>query len=263
MRRLWTALLLTAVPSSAFAGAWTLPQGAAQVIVTDTASTASQSFDGSAQLASTPRYNKDELQALYEYGVNADFTAIFNPSLQHVDIATPVSAERTGLGFTEFGGRYRFYQSDGWVFSGQATLRVPGTFDTSNPAAIGYNEVEADFRALAGYGFHLAGIPAFIDLELAQRFRTAGAPSEIRADGTLGLNPVPDWLILIQSFNVMSEGAGSDTLFGASYDYFKFQLSAVYRLTPAWSLQGGGYTTYAGRNALQENGLLFAVWYQF
>jgi hypothetical protein len=34
-------------------------------------------------------------------------------------------------------------------------------------------------------------------------------------------------------------------------------------LTDIWSLQFGGYTTYAGRNALQENGVLLGVWRQF
>ena len=54
-----------------------------------------------------------------------------------------------------------------------------------------------------------------------------------------------------------------DPIYGGSYDYFKAQLSAVYALTPTWSVQGGAVTTYAGRNALQENGGVFGVWYRF
>jgi hypothetical protein len=96
---------------------------------------------------------------------------------------------------------------------------------------------------------------------VAQRQRGDGAPNEFRADGTLGINVTPQWLILAQSLNVASEGAGSP-VFG-SYDYFKLQLSAVYALTPAWSLQGGAFTTFAGRDALQENGLVFGVWRRF
>ena len=145
-------LFVLAVPSTASAGAWTLPEGTGQWIATLTATTSTKYFDGSG-LASTPRYNKDELQALIEYGLTDRLTAIVDPGLQHVDIAAPTSAERTGLGYTEFGGRYRFLQGDSWVLSGQATLRIPGTFDTSNPAAIGYTDVEADFRALLGHSF--------------------------------------------------------------------------------------------------------------
>ena len=262
-RWLWFGLFVLTAPSNALAGAWTLPEGAGQVITTFTASTGTEQFDGSGGLTSTPRYDKDELQALFEYGVTDSFIAILNPSLQHVDIAAPTDAERTGLGYTEFGGRYRLFQSDSWVFSGQATVRIPGTFDMSNPAAIGYNEVEADFRALLGHGFVLAGMPAFTDLEVAERLRTAGAPSEFRADGTFGLQVLPRWLILAQSFNAISEGSGTDTLYGGSYEYYKAQLSAVYEIAPQWSLQAGGFTTFAGRNALQENGAIFGVWHQF
>jgi hypothetical protein len=37
----------------------------------------------------------------------------------------------------------------------------------------------------------------------------------------------------------------------------------VYEITPTLSVQGGGFTTFAGRNALQENGAIFGVWYKF
>jgi protein XagA len=247
-------------PCAAFAGAWTLPQGSGQVVVTTTASTANAGFDGSG-LAPTARYNKLELQGLIEYGITDRLTVIADPGLQHVDIASPTDARRTGLGYTEFGGRYRLLQVDSWVVSGQTTLRVPGTNDTSNPAAIGYTGVETDIRALVGYGFEIGAMPAFVDLQAAQHFRAGAPPDEFRADATLGVRVAPQWLLLAQSFNVISEGAGSAPF--ASYDYYKLQLSAVYSVTPSVSLQLGGFTTYAGRNALQENGVIFGAWYRY
>jgi hypothetical protein len=226
------------------------------------AATSTSYFNGGG-LTSLPRYNKFEAQALIEYGITDRWTAIINPGLQRIDIAAPVSAERTGLGYTEFGARYGILQSPDWVVSGQATLRVPGTTDTSNPAAIGYTDVEADLRALLGHNFKLGNMQAFFDLEVAQRVRTAGYPSEFRTDATFGVQVLPQWLLLAQSFNVISEGAGNTVYDVGSYEYYKLQLSAVYSLTPTWEIQGGGYTTYAGRNALQENGLIFGVWHQF
>jgi protein XagA len=243
------------------AGAWTLPEGTGQWLATLTASTATSYFTSNG-LASTPRYDKVEAQLLIEYGLTDRLTAIVNPGLQHVDIAAPTNAERTGLGYTEFGGRYAFFQNQSWVLSGQATLRIPGTTDTANPAAIGYTDVEADFRALLGHTFELWNKPAFFDLEVAQRQRTAGAPSEFRTDATFGVRILPQWLLLAQSFNVVSEGSGT-SIFGGSYEYYKLQLSAVYDITPTWSVQGGGYVTYAGRNSLQENGLIFGLWHKF
>jgi protein XagA len=253
---------MPAAQRAALAGAWTLPEGTGQWLASLTAATSTSYFDNSG-LASTARYNKVETQFLIEYGLTDRLTAIVDPGLQHIDIAAPTDAQRTGLGYTEFGARYRLFANPSWVVSGQATLRAPGTADTSNPAAVGYTDVEADFRALVGHNFTLGGLPAFFDLEVAQRQRTAGLPSEFRADATFGVNVLPQWLLLAQSFNVVSEGAGNTVYDGGSYEYYKLQLSAVYSLTPTWELQGGGYTTYAGRNALQENGLIFGVWHQF
>jgi protein XagA len=252
---------LLSAPSFAWAGAWTLPQGTGQWLAMLTAATSTSYFSGG--LASTPRYNKFEAEALIEYGITDRLTAIFNPGLQSINIAAPTNAERAGLGYIEFGARYGFLEFQDWVVSGQATLRLPGTTDTSNPAAIGYTDVETDLRALVGHNFTFGDMPAFFDLEVAQRERTAGNPSEFRADATLGVNVLPQWLLLAQSFNVISEGAENTTYDGGSYEYYKLQLSAVYSLTPTWELQGGGYTTYAGRNALQENGMIFGVWHQF
>jgi hypothetical protein len=212
-------------------------------------------------LAPTPRYGKFELQGLIEYGLTDRFTVIAAPGLQHVDIAAPTSAQRTGLGYAEFGGRYRVLTGDSWVFSAQTTVRIPGTADSANPAAIGYTGVETDIRGLLGYSFGIAGMPSFVDLQLAQRFRGGAPPDEFRADVTLGIRPAPKWLVLAQSFNVFSEGSGVPPF--TSYDYQKFQLSAVYELTPWFALQAGVTTTYAGRNALQENGLVLGAWYKF
>ncbi len=249
------------VPSAAWAGAWTLPQGTGQWVASLLSSTSTTYFQN-VGLAPTPRYNKDELSALIEYGFTDQLTGIFIPGLQHIDIGPPNNAERTGLGYTEFGARYGFYQEQTWVASVQGTLRIPGTNETGNPAAIGYTDVEADIRALVGHNFKVAELPAFFDIEVAERVRTAGYPSEFRTDGTLGVKVFPQWLLLAQSFNVVSEGAGNPA-YGGSYDYFKLELSAVYTIVPDWWLQGGAVSTYAGRNALQENGLVVALWHQF
>jgi len=261
-RRVGLVIGSLCVPSVSWAGAWTLPQGTGQWLLTFTASTSTYSLEGSNPPVPTPRYNKDELSALIEYGFTDRLTGIFNPGLQHIDIAAPISAERTGLGYTEFGARYGFFEAPTWVASVQGTLRLPGTSDTSNPAAIGYTDVEADVRALLGHDFYVAAMPAFYDVEVAERLRTAGYPSEFRVDGTVGVTVLPRWMLLAQSFNVISEGSGNP-LYGGSYEYFKLQLSALYTLMPNWWLQGGGFSTYAGRNALQENGLLIGLWHQF
>lgn len=246
-------------PSIANAGAWTLQQGTGQFFVAGTYSSATRAFGGA--LSPVPRYSKFELQGLIEYGLTNRFTFIVSPSFQYIDIGSPIDAKRSGLGYTEIGGRYLLVQNGPWVLSAQATARLPGVRDTSNAAAIGYTGYQTDVRALLGYSFTIGGMPAFMDLQFAQRFSIDVPPSEFRGDFTFGIRPNERWMLLAQSFNVVSEGAGPPIF--PSYAYYKLQLSAVYYITPSWAIQMGGFTTYAGRNALQENGGILGVWYKF
>jgi hypothetical protein len=259
--RVILAIGLMSYATTAFAGTWTLEEGSGQLIFTNTAMTATNLFSTGYALQPAPRYNKDEAQTLFEYGVTNWFTAIFTPSLQHVDIAAPFSGERSGLGYTDLGGRARIWSDTSWVASAQVTFRIPGTYDNTNPAAIGYTDPEVDLRGLVGYSFKAGTLPSFVDVEVAQRFRIGGPPDEFRADITLGIHVTDKWLLLAQSFNVTSEGAG--TWGFGSFGYYKLQLSAVYAVTTSVSLQLGGYSTYWGRNALQENGLVVGAWYKF
>jgi hypothetical protein len=250
-------LVLGAQP--AFAGAWTLNSGDGQVTFGALMSRANEAFDSGGHTQTTPRYRKIEAEALIEYGVTDRLTAMLGPGLQHIDIAAPASAARTGAGYTEFGARFRFLESKDWVFSVQGLMRAPGTADSGNPAAIGYTGKEFDARVLLGGNLNIAGLPAFVDVELAQRFRHDAA-NEFRADATLGIRIAPRWQIWAQSFTVIAE---SSRPLVPNYDYSKLQLSAVYDLNKDWSTQVGAFATIFGRNALQENGLVAALCYRF
>jgi hypothetical protein len=238
-----------------------LEEGKGLLLVTGSLGSAERQFDQSGSLRPIPRYKKFELQGLFEYGASNRLTLIGSPMLQHVGIDDPADSHRTGLGYLEFGGRFSFWRGNAWVISGQNTLRLPGTSQESNPAAVGYTDPEIDTRILLGRNFSTGHWPAFVDLQLAQRFRTGDPPDELRTDLTFGVRPVPQWLLLAQSFNVFSEGAGAPGF--TSYRYHKFQLTAVYDITPAWALQLGGFATFAGRNALQENGVIVGAGYKF
>src|SRR4051794_23180965 len=193
MPRIALRLLLLAsaasMPQAASGGAWLMPADHGQVVVTGTTSAATNAFDNDGHSKSTPRYTKSELQALIEYGVTDWLTAIAIPSLQHVGIAAPTDASRTGAGNSEFGARARILQTTDWVLSGQATVRVPGTFDTGNPAALGYTGFDVDLRALFGASFTLSGLPVSVGVRLGGRRRPGGPPSEARIDFTVGIRP--------------------------------------------------------------------------
>ncbi len=241
-------------PQAAGAGAWTLPEGHGQVVVTGTASRPTKAFDGSGSLQSTPRYNKNELQALIEYGVTDWLTAIGVPGLQHVDIAAPVDAQRTGFGNTEFGARVRVMQAEqlGAVRAGHRPRARHLRHRQSGRGRL-HRLRGRSARAVR----RAASRSAACRHSSTSSSRSASAPAARRAkralDLTLRLRAAPQWLVLLQQFNVVSEGAGRAPF--PSNNYHKLQFSVVYDLTPQWSVQGGAFTTFAGRNALQENGL--------
>jgi hypothetical protein len=260
------AIVLAVAPllgfsSLALAGAWTLPQGEAEVIVASTFTSGDRLFDARGRLVPVSDYRKFELTAYGQFGITDWATAIVAPSLRAVSVDQPYGGDHQGLGYSEFGGRLRLARSDASSISVQATARLPGALDKNNPAEIGNTDPEFDARLLLGYSFELGEWDLFIDLQSAYRVRAGPPPDEFRADLTIGVRPADRWLLLGQSFNVVSTGAGSG-IFRATR-YHKLQGSVVYELTPDWAVQFGLIATVAGENALRERGMIVGVWRRF
>jgi hypothetical protein len=258
------ALLLMAAlaaPWQATAGAWTQPQGSTLFIGTATFTDANEGLRDGFKTRSLPDYRKLETALLIEHGVTDWLTAIATPTLRWTRVGSPASDSFFGLGYTDLGARVRLWRDDSSVLSVQAVGRIPGAADDSAPAEIGNTDPELDLRVLFGRGFSAGGRPAFVNVEGAYRLRAEEPPNEFRADLTFGIQPAERWLLLAQSFTVVSDGAGQRPF--DDYWYTKAQFSAVHELWPGLSLQVGVVTTYAGHNALRETGALIGIWRQF
>ena len=171
------------------------------------------------------------------------------------------SADYTGLGMTEIGAQARLLQFDTSVFAIQATLRFPGSSNSANPLLVGSTRPEEDVRLLYGHGFKLGGWDSFVDVQVGYRWRNGGPPDEFRWDATFGVRPVAQWLLMLQSFNTVSQASNS-VVFPRN-SLHKLQASAVYDFDKAWSGQLGVFAAVAGQNALRERGVLAAVWRRF
>ncbi|MFG1360690.1 hypothetical protein [Xanthobacter pseudotagetidis] len=245
------------------AGAWTLPAGEGQVIVQTTAATSSQEFGPASDLLSSRPYEKAEVDLVFEYGAADWLTLIAAPQFLAVHLGAPGSASYAGPGYTSLGARVRLYESGSFVVSAQAVARISGTGSSQSAAAVGYEDGELDLRLLAGWSFMLLGKSAYFDLQAAQRQRSGPPPDEFHLDATLGIRVAERWQVLVQSFNVVSEGAGEGPYFGASYEYYKLQLGAAYDWSKTLTLQLSVVGTYFARNAPQENGLVLSAQYRF
>ncbi|MEW6258042.1 MAG: hypothetical protein AB1592_18975 [Pseudomonadota bacterium] len=254
----WTA--------SACAGAWTQRESAGSLFLQTTATWSAQAFDADGVLFDSRTYDKVSTQLFIEYGASDWLTLLVAPELVQIDLGAGQTGSQdaapsrySGFGYTDLGARVRLGQGEGWIISAQALLRVPGAKPSGGIAALGYGDAELDLRLLAGLTFTLFGLPAFLDLEAAQRLREGSPPDEIRIDATLGVRIAPQWLALVQSFNVVSEGAGQEPAFDVSYEYYKLQVGGMYDAAENVSFMLAAVTTWHGRNALQENGVVGAV----
>ena len=78
---------------------------------------------------------------------------------------------------------------------------------------------------------------------------------------TLGYRPDPDFLLMVQSLNTISDGAGQGIF--DEYRYHNMQVSGVLTVSQSISLQAGLVGTIAGENALRERGFFGGVWVSF
>lgn len=260
-RTLGVALTLAWLSAPASAGAWLQPKGHGQIIVSSAFTDSARGFDAGGDPAAIPDYRKVETNAYVEYGLTDGVTAVLQPQLRSVTIGAPVDAHRFGLGYSDVGARFRIWSDDTSVVSWQGLVRIPGASDDSDPAQTGSTDFQFDARGLYGRSFSLGAWNSFLDAELGYRLRTGDAANEIRADLTVGTRPVPNFLLLAQSFNTFSQGAAHGVF--SQVREHKVQVSVVWDVTGKWSLQVGGIATVAGENTLAERGAFAAIWTRF
>ena len=245
-------------PAPARAGAWTLPQGRGQIIETLFGWFGAGSPYGGNP---APRENKIETQTYFEYGLWDRLTLVGQIAAERYALSPPTRDRFFGLDYSGVGLRARVWSDEAWVFSLEASGYATTARDASRPAQAGNTAPAADLRGLAGRNLTLFGAPAFLDAQAGYRFRAEGPPSEWRADLTLGLEWTPKAKLIVQSFNILSNGAGAPG-FGA-WESHKGQVSLVYALDELWSVQAGGFATLYRRNTNSEVGALVAVWRRF
>jgi hypothetical protein len=249
------------LPTHILAGAWTLPEDQGQAIATTTFTRSTRVFDENGNAVPTPTFDKLESSLFFEYGIRDWLTLILETEFLSYDIAPPIDAHTSGPGYTDVGGRVRLWSNTDSVFSAQAVARLPGRHDETNPAEVGNTDPELDLRVLYGHSFSLRGLDSYIDAQLGYRVRFDDPPNEVRFDFTFGVRPLERLMLLAQSFNTISDGSAQG-IFDDSHEH-KIELSAVWSLDDAWSVQLGAIATVAGEDALRERGVVAALWRRF
>ncbi|RZJ84427.1 MAG: hypothetical protein EON88_27305, partial [Brevundimonas sp.] len=146
-------------PTPAQSGAWTLPKGRGQVIVSGLYSEAQEAFDGKGSAGAIPVFRKAELSVYTEYGLAEGLTAIARTEMKTEAAGTPMALEDARFGLSGLGARLRLLEGDGTVVSIEAMGLLP--IGQGARRWDGDPDAEIDLRLLAGYGFMLGDWSGF------------------------------------------------------------------------------------------------------
>ena len=250
--------LIIGAPAGALGGAWTMPQGTGQLIETLYGWTGfGPPWGGNPPVPQ----NRFDAQTYIQYGLTDSFTLFGETALERYELGPPTPNVYTGLDYSDVGLRAKLWPTGEWVFSGEATVFVPGAYNPQAPAQEGNTGGAGEVRLNAGGNFTLGSTPGFIDAEAAYRLRTAGPPDEWHGDLTVGFKFTPRWMLMLQNYNTVSV-ASTDRTF-PTWRSSVVEASIVYALDDKWSVQVGVFTTVWTVKTNSQHGAALALWRNF
>lgn len=259
--RIGLALCGLLAPGILHAQAWVQPEGEGRVITSIIYSHSDKGFDGDGDVIDINDYSQWQAYFNGEYGVTDDLTLLLTPSLRSIEVENEPFRSETGFQFLDVGARYRVADLGDTVVSLQALARIPAETYRDELAQVSVQGVGLDLRAQVGHGFQMGGRNSFASISAGYNFRGGDSPNEFRADLAAGTEVSPNFMILGNLYNTISDGRGSNGF--PSYRYHNVMLSGVYEVSDDLSLQLGGLATVAGKNALRERGIIAGFWYNF
>jgi hypothetical protein len=259
----FVALALLTCPAAAYAGAWPQAAGGGQLINTFSYYEVNvQGYNSIGKPAGHGSYTQLELAPYLEYGLTDRWTIGAQPRVQYLkQTGLPSTGHSFGLVQFNMFARYTIFHDDWNAVSAQGQLGIPGT-STEAPPELAQPNAEYEARLLYGHAFTLPnGWPGFLDTEGAYRLESNGNASQVRADATIGITPVTNWMILAQNFNTISVG----TAVPGSIDYNlnRVELSVLRTLGRRFAVQFGAWDDVDGRNISLGDAGIAAVWVRF
>ena len=272
--RWWAAAgalaFIVGAPATAFGGAWTLPQGTGQLIETLYGWTGFGPPWGGNPPANQSRF---DAQTYVQYGLTDTLTVYGETAFEHYAIGEPTPNTYNGLDYSGLGLRKKLWSTGEWVFSGEATVFIPGAHDSHAPAQEGNTGWAGEARLNAGRNFTLPSIPGlgwfpgidavpgFLDAEVAYRLRTEGPPDEWHGDLTVGFKFTPKIMLMLQDFTTVSMSTNDPTF--PAWRQSVVEASVVYALNDKWSFQVGLFSTVWTVRTNTEHGVAVSVWRNF
>jgi hypothetical protein len=252
-----------ALGQAAWAGAWPMEEGRRQTISSATYDAADSGFDAGGDASLSADFEKIESSIYLEWGVTDRLTLFAQPTVQQVSSVDENGElhQASGFGSSQVGAQVLIARGFGGVLSAQGALVAPGAAENVISARLGEGGAASDLRLAAGRGWGGEHSGVWIEGQVGHRWRFDEYPNEARLDATFGVRASPNWMVMAQSFSLWREAETAVSL--RESRSHKAQLSLVRKIDDRWSVQLGGFGTYAGRNVVEERAAFLALWRRF
>jgi len=247
-----TLPLLMTFGQTAFAGAWTLPEGKSYHKVAGNFFTADSNFgeepDGFEE------FTDYTINYYGEFGLTDKLTFITQLPIRRSESQSfGDTVSNTGVGDLDLGLRYNIVNSD-WVLSGQFTYKAPFLYDEDDTLPLGNGQSDFEFRAQLGRSLYPYG---YFGLEVGYRFRSEAPSDEIRYLAEYGfdlneniyLRSKLDIIQAVDSTDVELSTTGSPN-FPNAFDLGKVEATIGYKFGGRSSLEFTFTESIFGENSL-------------
>ncbi len=254
--------ILAVWPLAAPASPW--PRGENNVFISSRANyfRATGDFLGSTPGETSDRFERYETDTYLEYGLSDRYT-IGGKIVYGTTTVGNRFETVTDSGFSEIEG---FLQRQLWggekgVGAVNLTFARPSRFDAGVRQSVQSDGPALEARFLYGRDFIERPVKIYAAAEIGYRRQFQDAADQARSQFTLGVEPVPRFLFLLQSFNTVS--VRNETNAGADFDVYQVAPSLVWRAGRRWSVQAGVIHEYAGRNLERGTTYSIGLWTAF
>jgi hypothetical protein len=224
---------------------------------------------------SNPPANQSfDAQTYVQFGLTDSLTAFGETAFEHYAIGEATPNTYNGLDYSGLGLTQKLWSTGEWIFSGEATVFIPGAHDSKAPAQEGNTGWAGDARLNAGRNFTLGAIPARLRLVSRPRLRSRLPRCGSRLSTPNGRSAGrvarrPDRRVQVHAQDHADAAGFYDGVDAADNRTFPawrsstVEASLVYALDDKWSLQLGMFSTVWTVKTNSEHGAALAVWRNF
>lgn len=272
----------TILPTTIYAGAWTLDEHAQQHIITYRHYKTDTFYDtDGVQRDKNGEFTKNELEYYVQYGVTPDVTlGISLAASSEEDSQQIISTNSAGIrsssqriltieGLSRIEGfaRYQLYRDDIYALAIQPTVKLPSLYTQDLPPQAQPDEWEGELALLGGRNFTLFTKNHYAEASIAYRHRLGDLGDQVKTELRFGFSFNDRFVLMPElqyTHSVDEINRNFATLSGSNnYHLLKGQLSGIYRVGDRTNIQAGAYRHLDGTNTGGGGGVLIALWQSF